>query len=230
LLQSVASNLRADGPVKVVREDPTNRNLLFAGTEFGLFVSFDRGGNWVKHPGLPTVAVDDIVIQARDRHLVIATYGRSLYVVDDSRPLEGLTTEAAGEDAHLFAPRPAFGTSLLPGWADDEGTTAIYRRANPPEGAPLSFWVKEYTGEPVKITITNSAKETVASLTSPGTPGFGRVVWDLKLSKEFLTDYGGEGGKSVRPGEYEVTLTHGKTKQTQKLKVDIAKGIETREA
>jgi hypothetical protein len=68
----------------------------------------------------------------------------------------------------------------------------------------------------------------VASLTSPGTPWFGRLVWDLKLSKEFLTDYGGEGGKFVRPGDYEVTLTHGKTKQTQKLKVEIAKGLETR--
>ena len=53
-------------------------------------------------------------------------------------------------------------------------------------------------------------------------------MWDLKLSKEFLTEYGGEGDKFVRPGEYEVTLTHGKTKQTQKLKVEIAKGIETR--
>ena len=226
--QSVTANLPADGPVKVLREDPTNQNLLFAGTEFGLFVSFDRGGNWVKYPGLPTVAVDDVVIQARDHDLVVATHGRSLYVVDDIRPLEELTAEAAGEDAHLFTPRSTFGTNMLPGWTDDEGTTGIYRGANPPDGALITFYVKEYTGDPVKIAITNAAKDTVATLSSPGTPGFGRVVWDLKLSKEFLTQYGGEGEKFVRPGEYEVTLTHGKTKQTQKLKVEIAKGIETR--
>jgi hypothetical protein len=155
--QTIASNLPADGPVKVLREDPTSQNLLFAGTEFGLFVSFDRGGNWVKYPGLPTVAVDDVVIQARDHDLVVATHGRSIYVVDDIRPLEELTAEAAGEDAHLFAPRPAFGTNLLPGWADDEGTVGIYRGANPPDGALLTFYVKEYTGDPVKLTVTNAA-------------------------------------------------------------------------
>jgi len=139
-----------------------------------------------------------------------------------------LTTEAAGEDAHLFAPRPAFGTNLLPGWTDDEGTAGIYRGTNPPEGALIGFWVKEYTGDPVKISIANAAKEPVANLSAAGTPGFGRVVWDLKLSKEFLTEYGGEGAKFVKPGEYEVTLTHGKTKVTAKLKVEIAKGLETR--
>ena len=226
--QSVAASLPPDWPVKVLREDPVNQNLLFAGTESGLFVSFDRGGNWVKYPGLPTVAVDDIVIQARDHDLVIATHGRSLFVVDDIRPLEDLSAEIAGQDAYLFPPRPAFGTNLLPGWVDDDGTTGVYRGANPPDGALISFYVKEYTGDPVKVTITNAAKETVASLTSPGTPGFGRVVWDLKMSKEFLTDYGGEGAKFVRPGEYEVALMHGKTKQTQKVKVEIAKGLETR--
>ena len=226
--RSVASDLPASEPVKVLREDPVNEKLLFAGTEFGLYVSFDRGGHWVKYPGLPTVAVDDIVIQPREHDLVVATHGRSLYIVDDIRPLEGLTADAARQDAVLFAPRAAFGTNLLPAWVDNEGTVGIYRGANPPEGALISFHVKEYTGDPVKISIVNAAKEPVANLTSPGTPGFGRVVWDLKLSKEFLVEYGGEGSKFVKPGEYEVTLEHGKTKQTEKLKVEIAKGIETR--
>jgi len=226
--QSIAATLPADAPVKVLREDPANQNLLFAGTEFGLFASFDRGATWVKYPGLPTAAVDDLVIQARDHDLVIATHGRSLFIVDDIRPLEELTTELAGQDAYLFQPRPAFGTNLLPGWVESEGTTGIYRGANPPDGAIISFHVKEYTGEPVKITITNAAKQTVASLTSPGTPGFGRVAWDLRMSKEFLTEYGGEGTKFVRPGEYEVTLAHGKTTQSQKLKVEVAQGLETR--
>lgn len=226
--QSVAANLPADEPVKVLREDPKNENLLFAGTEFGLYVSLDRGGSWVKYPNLPTVAVDDLVIQARDADLVIATHGRSLYILDDIRPLEELTVANAGQDAWLFPPRPAFGTNLLPGWVESEGTSGIYRGANPPDGAILTFYVKEYTGEPVKIEIANAAKETVASLTAPGTPGFGRLVWDLKMSKEFLTEYGGEGAKFVRPGEYEVRLTHGKTKQTQQLKVEVAQGLETR--
>ncbi len=226
--QSIAGNLPANGPVKVLREDPSNQNLLFAGTEFGLFVSFDRGGSWLKYPGLPTVAVDDLVIQKRDRDLVIATHGRSLFVLDDIRPLEELTQETTGQDAYLFPPRPAFGTNMLPAWVEEEGMTGVYRGANPPDGALITFFVKEFTGEPVKIAITNAAKQAVASLTAPGTPGFGRVVWDLKMSKEFLTEYGGQGAKFLRPGEYELTLTHGKTKQSQKLKVEIAEGLETR--
>jgi photosystem II stability/assembly factor-like uncharacterized protein len=226
--QSLAGNLPADGPVKVLREDPRNQNLLFAGTEFGLFVSFDRGGNWVKYPGLPTVAVDDLAVQARDHDLVIATHGRSLYVVDDIRPLEDLSPDVTGQDAFLFPVRPAFGTNLLPGWVEQEGSAGVFRGANPPDGAILTFYVKEFTGEPVKIAIANEAKEMIANLSAPGTPGFGRVAWDLKMSKEFLTDYGGEGARFVRAGEYEVTLTHGATRQVQKVKVEVARGLETR--
>ncbi len=226
--QSVAANLPADGPVQVIREDVKNPNLLYAGTEFGLFVSLDRGASWVKYPGLPTVAVDDIAVQSREADLVIATHGRSLFIADNIRPLQEFTSEVAASNAHLFSIRPAFGSILLPGWVDDEGTSGVYRGANPPEGALIDFYVKEYTGDPVKITITNAAKATVANLSAPGTPGFGRVTWDLRLTKDLLVEYGGEGGKFVRPGDYEVTFTHGKTKQTQKLKVDIAAGLETR--
>ena len=172
--------------------------------------------------------MDDLVIQKRDRDLVIATHGRSLFVLDDIRPLEALTQETTGQDAYLFPPRPAFGTNMLPAWVEEEGTTGVYRGANPPDGALITFFVKEFTGEPVKIAVTNAGKQAVANLTAPGTPGFGRVAWDLKMSKEFLTEYGGQGAKFVRPGEYELTLTHGKTKQSQKLKVEIAEGLETR--
>jgi photosystem II stability/assembly factor-like uncharacterized protein len=226
--QGIAGNLPADGPAKVLREDVKNANLLFVGTEFGLFVSLDRGGNWVKWPGLPTVAVDDIAIQAREADLVIATHGRSLYIVDDIRPLQELTVDAAAADTHLFTIRPAFGVNMLPGWTDEEGMAGVFRGTNPPEGAIINFFVKEYTGDPVKITITNAAKATVANLTAPGTPGIGRVTWDLRMTKDLLTEYGGEGAKFVRPGEYEVTLTHGKTKVAGKVKVTVAEGLETR--
>ena len=86
--QDISSNLPPDGPVKVIREDPGNPSLLFAGTEFGLFASLDRGGHWTTLGELPTVAVDDILVHPRDRDLVIATHGRSLYILDDIRALE----------------------------------------------------------------------------------------------------------------------------------------------
>jgi hypothetical protein len=225
--ESVAGNLPAHGPVKVLREDPSNANLLFVGTELGLFVSLDRGGHWTKWPELPTVAVDDLVIHPRERDLVIATHGRSLYVVDDIRPLEELTSEAAAAPAHLFPPRPAPGFHPLPG-TSDWGGTAVFKGANPPAGAILTFHVAEYTGEPVKIEIETAGGQPVARLSAPGIAGFGRIAWDLKPSKELLTEYGGEGPKFVPSGEYTVTLKHGKTKMKQKLQVQIAPGIETR--
>src|SRR5206468_2965426 len=100
--QPLAHDLPAGGPVHVIREDSRNRDLLFAGTEFGLFVSLDGGGHW--HPlrkGLPTVAVHDLVIHPRDRDLVIGTHGRGIYVLDVA-PLEELTPEVLAEEVHLF--------------------------------------------------------------------------------------------------------------------------------
>ncbi len=225
--RSVAGNLPADGPVRVIREDLSNRSLLFAGTEFGLFASFDGGGSWNPLGGLPPVMVDDVVIHPRDRDLVIATHGRSLYVIDDIRPLEELTPATAALPAQLFAPRPAHGFVPLDGFEQWTGR-GDFRGENPPEGAILWVWVREYTGDPVKLTVTNSAEQTVANLTAPGTPGLNRVVWDLKPSNDVLTQYGGEGRKFVKPGEYTVTLAYGKTTVKQKLTVTVGEGIETR--
>ncbi|MBI2834588.1 MAG: hypothetical protein HYX76_09220 [Acidobacteria bacterium] len=225
--QSIAANLPPDGPVKVVREDLTSPDLLFAGTEFALFVSLDRGGHWTTFGGLPTVAVDDIAIHPRDRDLVVATHGRSLYIVDDIRPLEAFTVDVQNKNAYLFEPRPAAGFYPLPGFTDSNGS-AIFRGENPPIGAILSVFVKNFTGDSIKIAVANSAGQTVANLTAPGTPGFNRIVWDLKITKDLLNEYGGEGQKFVRSGDYDVTLTFGDTKQTQKLNVAIAPGIETR--
>jgi len=225
--QSISGDLPGAGPVKVVREDPKNANLLFAGTEFGLFTSLDRGAHWARLGELPTVAVDDIAIHPRDRDLVAATHGRSLYVADDISPLEEATPELLAEEAHLFAPRPAAAYVPMPGFGDWNGA-AVFRGENPKEGTLLTYWIREYTGDEVEIEIQNALEQPVAKLKAPGEPGFHRVVWDLKPSKELLTEYGGEGSLFVRPGEYTVTLKHGKVKSKQKLQVSVPAGIETR--
>jgi photosystem II stability/assembly factor-like uncharacterized protein len=226
--QPIASDLPPDGPVKVVREDPGQPRLLYAGTEFGLFVSFDAGAHWAPLGGLPTVAVDDILVHPRDRDLVVATHGRSLYVLDDATPLAQVSAEVVSREAHLFAPRPALGVHLLPGFADWAGTSGIYRGANPPDGAILTYWVKEDSGEPVKIAILGPGERPVANLTGSSRAGLNRVTWDLMPGKDVLTEYGGEGKRLVAPGEYKVTLTYGKAKSEQRLKVDVAPGVETR--
>jgi hypothetical protein len=173
------------------------------------------------------VAVDDILVHPRDMDLVVATHGRSLYVLDDIRPLQELTPAIAAKDVHLFAPRPAQGFYPLSGWASWAGS-AQFRGANPPEGATITFYLKRHTGDPVKVAITDAAGQPVANLTGGGTPGINRVTWDLKPTKDLLLEYGSEGQKFVPSGEYTVTLTQGKTTETTKLKVEIAEGIETR--
>ncbi len=225
--EKISSDLPPSGPVKLIREDPKNPNLLFAGTEFGLFVSFNRGGHWVKFAGLPTVAVDDILVHPRERDLVLATHGRSLYIVDDIRPLEEMNTEVEAKDLYLFPARAGLGRHLVPGFADWAGK-AYFQGENPPEGTLLTYYVKELNGEQVRVKITNSEGQTVAKMKLTPIPGLNRFNWDLKPSHDLLNEYGGEGAKFVRAGDYTVSLAYGKATSTQAVHVDIAPGVETR--
>ena len=225
--KSIAGDLPGNGPVKVVREDTKNPDLLFAGTEFGLYASLDRGAHWIRFGELPTVGVDDVAVHPRERDLVIATHGRSLYIVDDISSLEAATPEALSEDARLFPPRPAAAFVTLEGFSNWNGG-AVYRGDNPAEGVILTYWVRDYTGDDVEIEIQNALEQPVAKLKGSGAPGFHRVSWDLKPSKELLNEYGGEGPLFVRAGEYTATLKHGKTKSKQKIEVSVPPGIETR--
>lgn len=224
--QDIASDLPKDGPVKVVRQDLVNPALLYVGTEFGLFVSLDSGAHWLKLGELPTVAVDDLLVHPREADLIVATHGRSLYVLDDTRALRELV--AAREQAlQLFAPRPVEAFHPLPGWVDSAGT-GQFRGDNPPAGALLTYWVK-VAGAPVKIEIENALGQPVAKLKGPGGAGLQRQSWDLKPTKDLLTAYGGEGADLfVRPGEYTVTIKQGPAKSVQKLTVSVPAGIETR--
>ena len=225
--QAIAGDLPADGPVRVIREDPFRANLLYAGTQFGLFVSLDGGTRWTRFAGLPTVPVDDLVVHPRDRDLVIATHGRSLYIVDDVRPLQELTPAVLGKPAHLFPIRAVEGYDPLPGWGDSGGSSH-FRGANPPQGAIITVWLREFTGDKASLTVKSASGTPVANLTLPGTPGFNRVAWNLKPSKDLISEYGGEGDRFVKPGEYEVTLSYGAVSDTQTVTVTLAPGIEPR--
>jgi photosystem II stability/assembly factor-like uncharacterized protein len=226
--QNLAGNLPASWPARVVREAPANPDLLFAGTEIGLFASFDRGATWLPFGGLPATPVDDIVVHPRARDLVVATHGRSLYIVDDIGALERLTPEVMAQAAYLFPVAPAFGFEPLPALAEWGGGAGVFRGDNPPPGARFDVWVGEFTGEPLKLSVKAPGGATAATFSTTAMPGFNRLVWDLKPTKDVLNEYGGQGSKFVAPGEYEVTLTFGSITQTQTVQVTIAKGLETR--
>ena len=226
--QNIGGGLPDGGTVKVVREDPRNPDLLFAGTEFGLWASVDRGTHWARVGRLPTVAVDDIVIHGRDLDLIAATHGRSLYVLDDLRPLEELTPDVQAKDLHLFSIRPAIGRPQLPGWVESAGA-AVFRGQNPPAGALISWYLRRYSGDSVRVAVTSAAGQPVANLAKIGVAGIDRLAWDLHPTKDLLTEYGGQGAERfIPPGEYTVTLTVGTLKETQKLQVSIPPGVETR--
>ncbi len=224
----VGEGIPPNDPVEVVREDPVNSNLLYAGTHFGLFASFDQGTRWVRMGSLPNVRVDDLQIQPRTTDLVIGTHGRSIEILDDTRAFRELTQAIMAKPAHLFTVAPVVGRYLLSGFADWDGK-GIYRGENPPEGALFTFWVKEFTGDEVKIAVTNAAGQPVANLKSSGAPGLNRLNWDLRPTEDVLMKYGGDDPKKFVPsGEYTAELSFGNEKAKQTFHVEIAEGITTR--
>ncbi len=215
-------------PLEVVREDPVNAQLLYVGTHFGLFSSIDGGKKWMRLADVPAVRVDDLAIQPRTADLVIATHGRSIGILDDTRPLRELTPEVAAQPAHLFTVAPVQAAYLLPGWEEWAGK-GEFRGKNPPQGAIFTAWVKEFTGDEVKIAITNAAGTPVANLKSPATQGLTRLTWDLLPTKDVLTKYGGvEADRLIPGGDYTAELSFGKTKVKQTFRVNVAEGIKTR--
>lgn len=221
----VSGDLPASHTAIVLREDPVNPRLLYLGTEFGLYTSLDAGKQWVRFGGLPAVRVDDIQIHPREADVVIATHGRSLYVLDDSRALREFTPEVAAQPLHLFSIRPAHGRQLLPGWVDSMGA-GQFSGPNPPEGALLTVWVKEFTGEKFTVSIANPQGREVARFEQTGVPGFNRLSWDLRVQKQFRFDYMGDEPERVVPaGEYIATVTTKTQKLQQRFQVTAEPGL-----
>jgi photosystem II stability/assembly factor-like uncharacterized protein len=198
------------GTVHVVREHPRNTNLLFAGTEFGLWVSWDRGANWTAlKNNFPTVPVDDIEIQARENDLVLATHGRSVWIFDDLTPIEKFDSAVANSDLTLFTPRTATEWALKRRhWSGGQKT---YLAKNPPYGVILNYYLKEAvpaeapkTGKDdkekkseavtdetktdaaakkegkVKIIVSDKDGKLVREFDGPGAAGVNRTNWDLR--------------------------------------------------
>ena len=131
----------AAGTVHVVREHPRNANLLFAGTEFGLWISWDRGANWTAFKNnFPTVPVDDIELQARENDLVLATHGRSIWIFDDLTPLEKMDANVAASELTFFSPRTTnIFHSIGRRWSMGH---KMFNGKNPPPGVLFSYYLK----------------------------------------------------------------------------------------
>ena len=140
--QSIAANLPASGTVHTVAQDHEDKNLLFAGTEFGLFFSRTNGKSWIQlKAGLPTISIRDLVIQKRENDLVLASFGRGFYILDDYSPLRSFNQATLEAEAHLFPPKPAL-LYVQKSSKYGQGATK-YRAKNPAYGATFYFYLKD---------------------------------------------------------------------------------------
>jgi photosystem II stability/assembly factor-like uncharacterized protein len=234
----IKSNLPAGVTARVIREHPLNQNLLFLGTEFGAYVSFDRGGRWTRLKGnLPLVRVDDIQIHPRDNALVLATHGRSVWVLDDLSPLERASENILTSDIHLFNVAPATHFRLY----GRKGNTGHkwFAAPNPPYGAVINYYVKDKPKDDVKIIITDKNGAVVRDLKGPKEAGLNRIVWDLRLNPPAPPPEGqGEGGgffgtprgPRVQPGSYAIKIAVGDKTATGNVTVEEDPRIQIVEA
>ena len=163
-----------------VREDPVRKGLLFLGTENAIYVTFDDGEHWqALQSNLPHAPVYWIAIQPHFHDLVLATYGRGFWILDDITPLEQMTTPALSSDAYLFAPRDAyrFRNATQSEAMPNDPTVG----QNPPYGAPLDYYLKSAPQGPVRMSIVDSSGRTVRTLTARPEAGINRVWWDLRF-------------------------------------------------
>ncbi|MFH1764536.1 MAG: hypothetical protein ABIF09_10130, partial [Gemmatimonadota bacterium] len=140
--RSIASDLPTGKPdfVHVIRQDLVNPNLLFVGTDLGVFASFDMGGHWQKFmEGLPTVPVHDLKIHPRDRELIAGTHGRSIWIVDIAA-LQELTAQTAAADVHLFQPKPGLQFGNRPIGGESAGHQ-VFEVRSPAYGAEIGYWI-----------------------------------------------------------------------------------------
>jgi photosystem II stability/assembly factor-like uncharacterized protein len=194
---SIAANL-PDGPVNVIREHHQNPDLLFLGTEFGVWVSNSGGANWTSMKlDMPTVPVHDMKIQERDNDLVVATHGRGVYIADVA-PLAKLTPAVLAQDAHLFDPEPEIR------WIADDRTNYAFQNfegESEEAGASLYFYLRNSADATLNVYQGGLA---IREMTVEGTAGINVVQWDLQKwierSSEEQARLRGEGGNRQQRG------------------------------
>ena len=177
---SISGDLpRRSGAWSIV-QDHVNANLLFAGLEFGVWVTVDGGASWVQmRGGIPTAQARDLHIQRREGDLIVGTFGRGAFVLDDYSPLRALTPQALTEDARLFPLRDAYMFDVLPqqqaAWGND--TTP-----NPPYGAVFTYSVGRGPegGAKLALEIADEGGRSIRRLPLPSTTGVHRIAWDLR--------------------------------------------------
>jgi len=231
----IGADLPLGGWARVLREDPVRRGLLYAGTELGVFVSFDDGASWRSlQNNLPVTPIYDLVVHPRG-DVVVATGGRAFWILDDVTPLRQIDPQLGESSLHLFRSRPAYRSNL----AADSGDVMFGR--NPPAGAVVDFYLPRKA--PVAIEVFNTGGTLMRRLVTAdiadrsaavidAKPGLNRINWDLRRTSIPLVSGTGGGpgqgrveGHLAAPGSYTVKLTSGGTTVTAPLEVRAIPGV-----
>ncbi|HEX5134039.1 MAG TPA: glycosyl hydrolase, partial [Thermoanaerobaculia bacterium] len=215
------------GYAHVVKQDPVNPNLLFLGTESGLFVSLDGGASWAAfRAGMPAVAVRDLEIQRRDGDLLIATHGRGIYILDDLEPLRALTPKVLESDVAFLPTRPAalaIPASPEVGWSGDGN----FSGRTLPELARITYYLKKrhIIGD-LKLEISDPDGKLVSTINGGKRKGINRVEWAMRGSTPRYAPGTGQipsfaslVGPRVLAGTYKVKMIKGKDTYSTDLKV-----------
>jgi len=212
---ALAANL-PEQAVEVIVEDIKDPDILFVGTSLGVSVSIDGGGHWAALKGnMPTVPVTDLVVHPREHDLIVASYGRGLYVANVAW-LGEVKKGALDEDVHLFAVRPkrprnegAWGNYDLYG-------DRFLRTPNEPNGLVFDYYLKDKVSEKIMLTVADAAGQVVRTIEGTGNAGLNRAVCEFRPAGS-----GPSRGKekALGPGEYLVTLQAGGREVTQKALV-----------
>ncbi|HEX6322418.1 MAG TPA: hypothetical protein VFZ36_01730 [Vicinamibacterales bacterium] len=212
----IAAGLPKDDYVIVVREDPKNPDVLYAGMERGIQLSIDGGKSWHDlRLNLPRVSVRDIKIHPRENDLIIGTHGRGAFILDDLSPIQGLA-KAMTTAITVFPSRRA---TRWERWSKDSNLgMSTWQGENPEDGAYINYWLKEDAGQPVTITIRDTAGAVVNRFTHRGRKGINRAIWNLSWSAPEVPGAagggrgggrggrGGGGGLPALPGVYRADV------------------------
>jgi len=218
----IVDGLPPDQWARSIRPDIRNRDLVYLGTEEGIWISFDGGAHWQSFKnGLPAVSVRDIRMQSQYDDLVIATHGRDVYIMDDVRPIQELQT-AIARGAWLFTPRTGYEWTLH---ENDEGTYTFYAAENPPYGVTVTFYQKEPQKSAPGIEILDASGRVIRRVAGThkvdgkdvpyvtNKAGLNRYTWDFAVNGPIKWNGGNDfskgpdTGPGVVPGNYAVRMT-----------------------
>ncbi|HEY2177327.1 MAG TPA: hypothetical protein VGH15_01985, partial [Caulobacteraceae bacterium] len=219
------------GQAWVIKEDPQRPGLLYAGTEFGLWISPDGGARWAQFKGgdLPDVPVRDLAFQTRDHDLVVATHGRGIWIIDDLTPLRALDDKTMATPLSLLPSRPAQQRiQANGGWASGD---ASFIGDNPRDGAVISYYQpqRHLIGK-LKIEVLDASGKVLDTLPASKRPGINRVVWTMRAPAPHAPPaaqiaFNSTQGPRLVPGVYTVRVTSGSTVLAQPLTVTLDRRV-----